>query len=60
MTSNLTYLTLDELEALAFKFADQGASILAEQGPAGPEWRLRLHIGGTEQTFRAHRVEVTA
>jgi hypothetical protein len=52
----LTYLTLDELEALAFKFP--GFQILAAQGPSGPEWHLRVPMNGVEVTMRAHRAQV--
>lgn len=52
----LTYLTLAELETLAWEFRDQGVSILA----AGDVWLLRANVGGVETTFRAHRAGVSA
>lgn len=52
--SGLTYLTLDELEALAFEFRSQGVSILA----ANDEWHLRVKIAGSEALYRAHKVSV--
>lgn len=47
------YLTLDELEKIAFEFADQGVSILAAEPD---EWHLVVPIKGVQTTFRALRV----
>lgn len=46
------YLTLEELEKIAFAFADQGAGIVA----AAPDvWLLQVHDNGVQRTYRAHR-----
>lgn len=46
------FLTLDELEAIAFAFADQGVGIIA----AAPDvWLLQVHDNGVQRTYRAHR-----
>lgn len=53
MTTGLTYLTLDELEAIAFDHP--GFDIVAAQGPSGPVWLLRVMEAGKEVLYRAHR-----
>lgn len=51
------YLTLDELETIAFEYRDQGVSILAAEPN---EWHLTVPIKGVQTTFRAHRVAAVA
>lgn len=49
------YLTLDELEAIAYEFRDQGVSIVA----AAPDvWLLQVLDDGVQRTYRAHRPAV--
>lgn len=45
------FLTLDQLEAIAFEHAADGVSILA----AGDEWRLQIRDKGVQRTYRARR-----
>lgn len=46
------FLTLEELEAIAWEFRADGVSILA----AGDEWHLQIRDErGVQRTFRAHR-----
>lgn len=54
----LTYLTLEELEQLAFDHP--GFEIIGAQGPAGSEWHLQIPMAGKEVTFRAHRAQVAS
>lgn len=50
------YLTLAELEALAWEFRNLGVSILAY----GDEWHLQVPVDGVQKTFRAVRVPAVA
>lgn len=56
--TGLTYLTLEELETIAFDHP--GFQIVGAQGPSGPEWHLRVKMHGAETVFRAHRAAVSA
>lgn len=55
--ATLTYLTLDDLERMAFDNRDQGVQVFAAQGPSGDEWHLWMKVAGVGRLFRAHRVE---
>lgn len=52
-TPTLTYLTLEELEAIAFD--NPGFEIIGAQGPSGAEWHLQVPVNGKQETYRAHR-----
>lgn len=58
--NSLTYVSLEDLETIAFQYAHQGVQVIAAQGPSGDEWQLRVRIGTVETVFRAHRVGAVA